>query len=54
MIHQHHVMLTLAHMASHDQESHVSPHFNLLDLRNAMMPLMMLLALCDAGANCVT
>ena len=52
--HQHHVMLTLAPVASHNQESHVTPHFNCLTLRNAVVPLMILLALCDAGGNGVT
>ena len=37
-------MLTLLPMASHDQESHVACHFNCYDLRNAMVPLLMLLA----------
>ena len=27
-------------MVTHDQESYVTPYFNYLDLRNAMMPLM--------------
>ena len=48
------VMLTLAPFASHDQEQHVAPHFSCIDLRNAKVLLMMLLALCDAGANDVT
>ena len=45
------VILTVAPMASHDQESHIAPHVNCLDLINAMVPFMMLLALCGAGAN---
>ena len=46
--------MTLVLMTSHDQKCHIAPHFNFLDLRNAVVPLMMLLALCDAGANSVT
>ena len=46
--------VTLAPMTSHDQESHVVPHFNCFDLRNAKVLLMMLLTLCDAGANGIT
>ena len=46
-----HVMLTFGPMTLHDQEGQVAPHFNCLDLWNAMVPLMMLLALCDGEAN---
>ena len=49
--HQHHVMLTLAPMALHDWESHVTPHFNCLYLGNTLVLLMMLLALCVARAS---
>ena len=37
-------------------ESHIAPHFNCLDLRNALIPLMTLLSSCDTntGANGVT
>ena len=41
-------------MALHNQERNVEPHFNCLEVRNAMVPLMMLLELCDAGENGVT
>ena len=37
--------------ASHNQKHHVAPHFNCLDLRNTMVPLMMPLILCDSGGN---
>ena len=47
-------MLTLAPIASHSQESPVAPHFNCLNLRSAMVPLKMLMSLCDPGANGVT
>ena len=46
--HQHHVVLTLT---PHDQESNVAHHFNCLDLKKAMLPFLMLLALCDGSAN---
>ena len=36
--HWYHVMVMP--MASHDQKSYVASHFDRLDLRNAMMPLM--------------
>ena len=45
------MMLTLATVASHDQESHAVSDVYCLDPRNAVVPLVMLLALCDAGAN---
>ena len=45
----HHVALTLAHMASHNQECHAVPLFNCLDLRNLVVPLLMLLAV---GRGC--
>ena len=48
------MILTVVPVASHDQESPVAPHLNCLDLRNAIVPLTMLLALCNAGANGVT
>ena len=49
----HHVTPVMMPMASHNQNSHVAPHFNYLNLRNAVGPLMMLLASCniDASAN---
>ena len=37
--------------ASHDPKSHVSPHLDWLDLRNAVVPLMMLLAAHDTNAS---
>ena len=46
-------MLILAPMASPDLKIHVAWHFTCLSLRNAMVSLLMLLALCDAGANVV-
>ena len=36
-------------MASHDQKSHVAPHYSHLDLRNAMVPLTMLSTAHDAN-----
>ena len=44
---QHHVMLSLVPLGSNDPKSHVAPHLDFLDLRNAMVPLMMLSASCD-------
>ena len=43
-------------VASHDQKSHVVPHFEYRYLRNMMVPLMIPSALCDAdtGGNGVT
>ena len=46
----------------HDQKIHVIPHLSHLDVRNAMVPLMILFAICGAidvmnansGANGVT
>ena len=38
--HWHHVTLMLAPMVLHDQKSHVAHHFDHLDLRNAVVPLM--------------
>ena len=35
-------------VVSHDQKSHIKPHLNHLDVRNAVVPLATLLALCDA------
>ena len=43
--------VALVPMASHEQESHNAPHVNCLHLKTALMLLMMLLTLCDAGAN---
>ena len=48
--------LILMPMASHEEKSHVAPHFDHLDLRNSMVPLKMLSASHDIGtiANGVT
>ena len=40
--------------APHDQETHVAPHFNFLELRNVMVPLVMLLVSCDTDLNGIT
>ena len=50
----HHVMLMLVPMVSHDQKSPVAPHFNHHDLRNTMLPLMMLSPWCDIDASDIT
>ena len=49
-------MLMLALMVSHDQVSRVAPHFDHLEPKNAMVPLMTLSSSCDAdgSANSVT
>ena len=46
---QHHVMPVPAPMC-HRTKSHVAPHIEHLDLRNAMVPLMTLSASCDTDA----
>ena len=38
-------------VVSHDQKSHVAPHFSFLDLRNAMVPVMTPLASCHTNTN---
>ena len=38
---QHHVMPTLMPMASHDLRCHVAPHFDYLELSDAVVPLKM-------------
>ena len=38
-------------MALHDQQCHVVPHFDNLDLRNAVVSLIMLSMSCDAGTG---
>ena len=38
-------------ISSNDQRSHVTPHSSCLNLRNAKMPLMILLASCDSHAT---
>ena len=40
-----------APMVSHDQNCHVAPHFDHLDVRNAVVLLMMLSAPCYAKAS---
>ena len=40
-----HVMPTLVPIASREQKTHVTPHFNCLEIRNAVVPLMMALTL---------
>ena len=51
---QHHVMPVP--VMSYDQKSHVGPHFDHLDLGNAVVLLMTLSASCDAGVSvmCIT
>ena len=36
-------MLMPVSMASHDKKSHVAPHFDYLDIRDALVPLMPML-----------
>ena len=50
----HDVTLIPASMTLHDQKSYVASHFNYLDWRNALVPLMMPLALHDADASGIT
>ena len=38
-------------VVSHSQKSHTGPHFDHLDLRNAMVSLMMLSTSHDADSN---
>ena len=38
-------------MASHDKKVAFPPHFNCLDIRHAMVPVMMQLVSCDANTN---
>ena len=45
------MMPVLAPMVSHDPKSYVEPHFNHLDLRNAVVPLTMPSVSCDADAG---
>ena len=44
-------MVMLVPVASHDQKSNFTPHFDCLDLRNTMVPLIMLLLSCSADAK---
>ena len=39
------------YMVSHNTKSHVIPHIDQLDIRNAMVPLMILMMSCYAGAG---
>ena len=45
------MMLTPVSMAAHDQICHVAPHFDCLDLWNAIVPLPMPSASCDTNAS---
>ena len=47
----HHIMLVLAPMVSHDQKSHIAPHFNHLHLRNLLVKLKTLFAPCDINTS---
>ena len=47
------MMPELVTMVSHDQKIHVTCHFDHLDLRNAMVPLMVLSTPQDADTNAV-
>ena len=38
-------------MISHDEKSHIAPHFNHLGLRNVMLPLMIPSASCGADSD---
>ena len=38
-------------MALHDQKGHVTPHFSYLDVRNAMVPLMVSLLSIGSDVN---
>ena len=38
-------------VASYSQKNHIASQFNCLDPRNVMVPLMKLLAACDASAG---
>ena len=44
-------LVILMPMASHEQKHHVAPHFSCFNVKNAMVPLMMPLALCDSNAS---
>ena len=45
------MMPMLAQNASHDEKSSVAPFIYHCNLRNAVVPLMILLVLCDPDAN---
>ena len=49
----HHVIPVLTSVVLHDQMSYAAPHFDCLDLRKAMVPLMMPLASCDVDASAI-
>ena len=44
-------LMMLVPMMSHDQRIHVALHFYCLDFRNAVVPLMMLLASHETNAS---
>ena len=50
-IHQNHMMLTLGTVVSCDQENHVAPHFDHLDLGNTLVPFIMPSVSCDADTG---
>ena len=45
------MMLVPAPMVPHHQQSYITPHFDCCDVRNAILPLMMPSAPCDANAS---
>ena len=51
MMYWHNVALTVAPIISHDHKSHFIIYFDWLDIRNVLVLLTMLLALCDANAG---
>ena len=48
---QHHMMPGLVPVMSYEQNSYVASHFDNLDLRNTMVPLMLLSIPCDSDTN---
>ena len=38
-------------IVSHDQRNHVAPHFYCLELRNVMVPLIMVMAIYDINIS---
>ena len=48
--HQHHMKLKPTPVASHDQKSNFAPHFSCLNILNAVISMMMLMASCDTDA----
>ena len=49
--HQHHMTPVPEPMVLHDQKGHVAPHFSCVKLRNAVVPLMILLVSCNSNAS---